>query len=117
MSKTEFKHFFQYELPAENHREGKTGHVIDIIATWDGFMISNKPYPFIRYNLITKNDLFAVKDWYKVDMACEEIAKEHFIPLVKQQKIKDAQEQLKQAREALNEFENPILERMAEPAY
>jgi hypothetical protein len=103
--------FFQYNLPAENHNREVSDHLIDVVAEWDGsFMINSKPYFFVEFPRLTKADLFAVKNWLKVSNECEKIAEQFFAEFIKEEK-------LKQARAILSEFENPILERMAEPAY
>jgi len=103
-------YYFQYNLPADNHKHGNTDHYIDVKA--EKMLFSDIVY---STPIVEKVDLRVVINWDRVLIDIEEIGRKHFEEVIKQEKI-DA------ARKVLSVYENPITERMEtketlEPTY
>ena len=107
-----YVHFFQWNIPADNHLCGYTDRYINVIATWDGksFYQHNKA-PIIHVNGVNINfsDCIQVLDWHKAHSEIEKLAEEHFAEIARQEKIN-------QARAILAVTENPITERLTAKA-
>lgn len=86
-----YKHFFQWNIPAENQFCGATDRYINIIAEWDGQLHSNDT-PWISLTPVVHHfaDLIAVKDWYKAKCDIEAIAQKHFAEIAKAERLAKA---------------------------
>jgi hypothetical protein len=104
--------FFQYDIKPEHRQQYERYRQIDVIIEWKGgtYSTDGRPIVYVSFPSIDVSDLCIVTDWRAVVNECEKIGEAHFAEAAKEEKIK-------RARAVLNEFENPILERMAEPAY
>lgn len=96
-------HFFEYNVPAENHRTGKTDFYLDVVVEWGGsFYSSGKPIVYTKFVDLQNNLLMSVNDWMKVILDCDKIGEQHFAEIAKQERIN-------QARAILQIEENPII--------
>jgi hypothetical protein len=103
-----YTHFFQFNIPADNHLNGYTDRYINVVAYWDGetfYTHDKSPMVFFDGINLTFADCIQVKDWHKAYKQIETIAKDHFADLAKQERIN-------QARAILAVEENPILSRL-----
>jgi hypothetical protein len=101
-------HFFQVNIPKDNHLTGRTDRYINVVAKWDGesfYTHDNSPIVYAEGVNLTLADCIQVKDWHKAYRQIEEIAKDHFAELAKQ-------ERLNQARAILAVEDHPILSRL-----
>lgn len=98
-------YFFEYNLPAENHKHDKADHFINVVVNWHGGTYTGGE-PIVFPKLLTETiDLMVVKDWSPVLDDIETISRKHFAGMAKQQRIDEA-------RKVLAFDENPIIERL-----
>jgi hypothetical protein len=102
-----YVHFFQWNIPKDNHLFGATDEYINVIAKWDGtsFYSENRPIVFRNPVNMRFSDAMQVKDWRKAIAQIDNIAEEHFAEIAKQ-------ERLNQARAILAVEDHPILSRL-----
>lgn len=87
------KHFFQWNIPADNQFSGQTDRYIDVIATWDDeqYYSDGKPMVFVHPSYdFDFHDAMQVKDWFIARQQIEDIAKNRFIEIAKQERLKKA---------------------------
>jgi hypothetical protein len=94
-------YYFQYNLPADNHRDSLTDHYIDV-------KVERIDKTFITYTtpLVDRMDLRIVKDWRKVLDDVDAIGENHFKEIFEQEKIEAA-------KKTLQQYDNPVLDRMS----
>lgn len=86
-----YKHFFQWNIPADNHYLGRTDWYIDVIATWNGDVYDdNKPYVLLAPCNIAFVDLRQVKNWDLATRQIEAIAQNHFAEIAKAERLAKA---------------------------
>jgi hypothetical protein len=85
-------HFFQYNLPAENHFNSKTDHYVSVIAHWhNAFYDDAETRPIVSVKPMPESiDFLVVKDWRIVLRDAEKIAEAHFAEVAKQEKLNQA---------------------------
>src|SRR6478752_463105 len=111
-----YVHFFQWNIPADNHFAGCTDRYIDVVSRWDGKTFFNDGNPMIQVDGVNLSfyDCISVLDWQQAYTEIKTIARQHFAEIARMEKIN-------QARAILAMNENPILERMelklTEPLY
>jgi hypothetical protein len=95
------KFYFQYNLKADNHKNGLTNHYIDV-------KVERMPNTSIIYTtpLVEKIDLRVVKNWNTAMDDMEQIGEKHFKEIIEQEKIEAA-------KKTLQQFDNPVLDRMS----
>jgi len=91
-------YLFEYNVPAENHSEGRTDLYISCQAEWFGTYYDTSKRPVIINNSpifsrLSNLELYFVKDWYILIRDIEEIAQDHFIDLNKPKHAVDLAEQ------------------------
>jgi hypothetical protein len=103
--------FFQYTVKPE-HRITTNKLTLDVLIEWTGaFYTSGRgPIVYVLFPTLKTDDLTAVTDWHAVVKECERIGEDHFRERAKEEKLAEA-------RAVLNEYENPVLERYADPVH
>lgn len=109
--------FFQYEVKPEYTRVDSE-RTIDVLIEWRGEFYTSQRAPMVWASFPTLGtyDLKFISDWPAVISECEEIGERHFAEIAKQEEAKAHADKIAEARALLQEYENPVLERMA-PAY
>jgi len=93
-------HFFQWNIPKENHYIGAKDRYINIIAEWnETFYRDGRPFIHIAPVNISFSELMQVKDWYIAQAQIEECAEKHFAEMAREQKIAEARAILMQENE------------------
>jgi hypothetical protein len=97
-------HFFQYNVPADNHSTGRTDIYIDVIGTWhaESFYSDGRPITIAVGANLTFYDCLQVSDWHKAYREITAIVQNHFEVLAREERIN-------QARAILAVEENPVL--------
>lgn len=103
--------FFQYDVKPEHRREHTGPRTIDVLIEFTGatYERDGRPIVFTSFPFLKNSDLIVVTNWMQIIVECDKIGEAHFAEEAREEK-------LRQARAILNEYENPVLERMA-PAY
>jgi hypothetical protein len=103
-------HFFQYNIPADNHFCGQTDRYIDVKGTWDTDSFFDDGRPVTYFSLVnpTIHDCLQVKDWFKAYNDLTAIVQNHFEVLAREERINRARAELIAAGELQD---NPILAR------
>lgn len=107
-------HFFQWNIPADNHYTGKTDGYINIIAEWDGkttYGYSECPLIIITPINLSFYDCISVKNWALAHSQIEKIAEKHFAEIAKAERIAQARAELIAAGEPTG---NPVIDRYTE---
>jgi hypothetical protein len=94
-----YVHFFQYNLPAENHFNNKTDYFIDVIADFHGSFFNDGRPMVNAFPQVSTIDLYVVNDWRKVLKDIGEIAEAHFAKIAREQKVNEARAVLLEAQE------------------
>lgn len=87
-----YVHFFQWNIPAENHSCGFTDSYINVIATWNGISYYNDGRPMVNVDgaNLSFYDCIKVKNWHKAHATIEKIAEEHFSEIAKAERMAQA---------------------------
>lgn len=85
-------HFFEYNVPKDNHITGRTNGYVNIIAEWDSndVLSDGRPMVFCAVVNVRFHDLVQVKDWLKVYTDVNDISQQHFSNLAKRERINHA---------------------------
>lgn len=99
-------HFFQYNIPADNHLNGNPDVYVNILAEWDSESLHTDGRPIVHVSPVNFSfyELIIVKNWLKAKIDIEKLAEDHFAELAKAERIN-------QARAIAYVEENPILDR------
>lgn len=87
------KHFFEWNIPADNQFSGSTDRYIDVIATWDSEQYYNdgRPMVFIHPSYdFDFHDAMSVKDWFVARGQIEDVARNYFADIAKRERLKKA---------------------------
>ncbi len=108
-----YVHFFQWNIPSENHFFDKTDGYINIIAEWntEHFYSNGDPIVFVDIVNATLYDCIKVKDWYAAEIQIKALAQNHFKELARQEKLAQARATLVAAGEPTG---YPTLDRFTE---
>jgi hypothetical protein len=101
-----YTHFFQYNIPAENHAQGKTDDYINVIATWHTNNTFSDGTPMVATSPVNLSfyDCIKVKNWNAVTRDIDKIAESHFVHIAKEHRLAEA-------RAVLLVEQNPIIAR------
>jgi hypothetical protein len=86
-----YKHFFQWNIPADNQFSGQTDRYIDVVVTWyGGYYTDGRPMVYADGINFSFSDAFQVKDWYTAKRQIEQLAEAHFNEIAKAERIAQA---------------------------
>lgn len=102
-------HFFQYNIPADNHFSGATDGYIDVVARWyESYYSDGRPIVMATPLIRTMWDCTIVKNWLKAANDIEQIADKHFATIARATRIAEARATLVIEGEPTG---NPVLDR------
>jgi hypothetical protein len=92
------KHFFEYNIPADNQLNGHTDKYIPVIAEWEGAFY-NDGRPLVRVEPVNMGfyEAIIVKNWLAAKRDIEKIAEDHFAGIAYDQRISQATKVLQNA--------------------
>lgn len=84
-------HFFQWNIPAENHYIGRADKFVNVMAETNlATYADGRPIVYTSPINVSFYDLMQVKDWHTAKEQIEECAEKYFMELARQQRIAEA---------------------------